>query len=58
MLEEGIHVYDYFLKTEILVIAPVICWLCNNVRASELLNDNGSTAVKLCRCVWLVHLFS
>ena len=49
MLEAGIRVYDCFLKYEILVIAPVICWLCDNVRASELLNHNGSTAVKLCR---------
>lgn len=31
MLERGIRVYDSFLRTEILVIAPVICLLADNV---------------------------
>ena len=48
-LEKGIRVYDSFLKTDIFVIAPVICLLCDNARASELLNHLGSTAVRLCR---------
>ena len=48
-LESGLKVYDAFRKTDVLVIAPVICLLCDNMRASELLNHRGSTAIKLCR---------
>jgi hypothetical protein len=48
-LEKGIRVYDSPLKTDVLVIAPVICLLCDNARVSELLNHLGSTAVRLCR---------
>lgn len=49
MLEKGVHTYDSYLKTEVFVIAPVICLLCDNVRASEILNHRGSRAIKLCR---------
>ena len=37
------------LKMEVLVVAPVICLLCDNARSSELLNHLGSKALKLCR---------
>uniref|UniRef100_A0A1X7V5E9 Uncharacterized protein n=1 Tax=Amphimedon queenslandica TaxID=400682 RepID=A0A1X7V5E9_AMPQE len=43
-LEKGICVYDYLTKSDILVLAPVISILCNNV-----VNHLGSTAIKLCR---------
>ena len=57
LLEKGICVHDAFLDTDVLVIAPVICLLCDNVRASELLNHQGSTAVKLCRlCMVSTHI--
>lgn len=36
--EEGVVIYDAHLKQECLVISPVICFLCDNVRASELVN--------------------
>ena len=49
MLEKGFHVYDSFLRKEVFVIAPVLCFLCDNARASELSNHLGSTARKLCR---------
>lgn len=48
-LEKGIHVYDCLTKSEVLVLAPVISILCDNVRASEIVNHLGSTAIKLCR---------
>uniref|UniRef100_A0A1X7UZ35 Uncharacterized protein n=1 Tax=Amphimedon queenslandica TaxID=400682 RepID=A0A1X7UZ35_AMPQE len=48
-LEKGIRVFDCVWQEEVLVIAPVICLLCDNARASELLNHLGSTAKKLCR---------
>ena len=57
LLEKGVCVYDSFLEADVLVIAPVICLLCDNVRASELLNHQGSTAVKLCRlCMVTIHI--
>ena len=57
LLEKGVCMYDSFLETDVLAIAPVICLLCDNVRASELLNHQGSTAVKLCRlCMVSIHI--
>ena len=49
MLEQGVHMYDSYLDTMVFVILPVVCLLCDNVRASELLNHRGSRADKLCR---------
>ena len=49
MLEKGIKVFDALTESEIFVVAPVLCVLCDNVRASELLNHLGSKAKKLCR---------
>ena len=54
LLEKDVCVYDSFLEA---VITPVICLLCDNIRASELLNHQGSTAVKLCRlCMVSTHI--
>ena len=48
-LERGIILmYDALSKSDILVIAPVICAACDNVRAAELVNHLGSKATKLC----------
>jgi hypothetical protein len=49
MLEKGVRVFDSLLNMEVMVVAPVICLLCDNARASELLNHLGSKALKLCR---------
>ena len=48
-LEKRIIAYDAFLKSDVFLIAPIICCLCDNVRASELINHLGSKAIKLCR---------
>ena len=48
-LEQGIIVYDSFFKCEVLVIAPVICILCDNARASEIVNHLGARAIRYCR---------
>lgn len=48
-LETGIIIYDDFLKHDIYLLAPVICILADNARASELLNHLGATATKYCR---------
>ena len=47
--EQGIEVFDSFLQQMVLVVAPLMCIVCDNPRASELLNHLGSKAVKYCR---------
>ena len=49
MLEERKVMVDAHIKEEVLILAPVICFICDDVRASELLNHMGSTANKYCR---------
>lgn len=49
ILEKGIIVYDALLKCDILVIAPVICILADNARASEIVNHMGATTTMFCR---------
>ena len=48
-LEKGVRMFDALTNSEVLVIAPVICALCDNVRASEIVNHLGSKAKRLCR---------
>ena len=48
-LEDGVVMYDVTKGKDVLVIAPVMSILCDNPRASELLNHLGSRANKLCR---------
>ena len=48
-LETGIIVHDVATLQDIFVIAPVMCALCDNVRASELVNHLGSRATMFCR---------
>lgn len=47
--EEGVVMYDASLKQDVLVFAPVICFICDNGRASELVNHTGSASNKFCR---------
>lgn len=64
-LERGVILYDSYLNRNIFVIAPVICILADNARASELTNHLGATANKFCRkCMvrqkvkcYTVHVF-
>ena len=46
--KNGIEVYDAFLNEEVIAVAPLMCILADNPRASELLNL-GSTARRYCR---------
>ena len=52
--QEGVAVYDGFLQQMVHVIAPLICIVCDNPRASELLNHLGSSAIKYC-CICMVR---
>lgn len=46
---EGMVVYDSYMKQKVMVIAPVICCICDNARASDIVNHIGSAANKYCR---------
>ena len=43
---EGLVTYDARLGQEVLVIAPVLCAICDNPRASEITNHTGSSSKK------------
>lgn len=47
--EEGVVVYDAATLQNVRVYAPVICLICDNGRASEVVNHRGSAANKYCR---------
>lgn len=47
--EEGVLMYDSFIDEEVLVIAPVICGIADNPRASDFTSHYGTSSVKYCR---------
>lgn len=47
LLEQGIEAYDSLTEEIVLVVAPLLCVIADNPRASELLNHLGGTAKKL-----------
>ena len=49
LLEEGIEAYDALTQGNVIILAPLLCILADNPRASELLNHLGSSARKFCR---------
>ena len=50
MLEsEGVEMYDAKGSERVLVVAPLMIVICDNPRASELVNHLGSSANRYCR---------
>lgn len=47
--EKGMVVHDAATGQDVMIYAPVICIICDNSRASELVNHRGSAANKYCR---------
>ena len=45
----GVDVYDAYQNEHVLVIAPLLCIICDNPMASQLLNHLGGSAKKYCR---------
>ena len=45
LLERGVVLFDAMSQSLSFVIAPVLCMLCDNVRASKLINHLGSKEV-------------
>ena len=57
---DGIEAFDAALGEEVILIAPVLCVLCDNPRHSEIMNHSGASANKYCRicmvsCVCNLH---
>ena len=46
---EGIEAFDAHLKEDMIVIAPLLCIVADNPRASEVLNHLGGSARRYCR---------
>ena len=46
---EGMVVYDAHLECEVLLVAPLLCVICDNPRASEVVNHLKGAASKFCR---------
>ena len=46
---EGFEVFDAYSNENVLVVAPLLLVICDNPRASELLNHLGSAANMFCR---------
>ena len=46
---EGTEVYDAHLQCNVLVMAPVLCAICDNPRASEMVNHMKGASIKFCR---------
>ena len=53
---EGMELFDAHLNQKVHVITPLLLCICDNPRASELLNHRGSSARKPCR-MCLVSLY-
>ena len=47
--DEGMVMYDAMYNKDVLVVAPVLCVLADNPRASEITNHMGTSARKYCR---------
>ena len=47
--KEGFVAYDAFLQEDVLVVAPILCFLCGNPRASEITNHLGPGSRLFCR---------
>ena len=48
-LENGVQMYDAYLKQNVMVVAPVLFIMSDNPMSSELCNHQGSMARKFCR---------
>ena len=52
-LEESIPAYDAYLK-KVLLVAPVMAFLRDNPRHSELINHARGCAKSIAECAWYV----
>ena len=48
-LEDGIVLFDALLQCDVIAVAPILCFLCDNPRASQLCSHMGATSNMFCR---------
>ena len=46
---DGIVAFDAFLQVKVLGVAPIMCVICDNPRASEVTNTLGLSSRMFCR---------
>ena len=46
---DGVVAYDALLQKEVLVVTPILCFICDNPRASEITNNLGPGSRMFCR---------
>lgn len=46
---EGVETFDAYHGEKVLVVAPIICFVCDNPRASEVVNHIGPASKMFCR---------
>ena len=49
LLEDGIVAYDAAMQCDVLIVSPVLCFLCNNPRAAQICSHLSSSTRKFCR---------
>ena len=49
---DGIITYDAHLQQDVLVVAPILCALCDNSHAYELLFNHQGRTRKFAGCAW------
>ena len=54
---KGLVTYHAQLQRDVHIVAPIITLICDNPRASELLNHNGSSARRYCRMCMVSTFF-
>ena len=42
LLEDGIVAYDAAMQSDVLIVSPVLCFLCDNPRAAQVCSHFGS----------------
>ena len=59
LLEDGIVAYDAAMQCDVLIVSPVLCFLCDNPRAAQICSHLGSSTRKFCRiCNVSIYLLS
>lgn len=54
---EGVEAYDAHLQKKVLIVAPVLCAIADNPRASEMVNHMGGCANRFCRICTVRHIY-
>ena len=56
LLEDGIVAYDVAMQCDVLIVSPVLCFLCDNPRAAQICSHLGSSTRRICNVT--IYFFS